>query len=346
MGFVAMFAWSSRYLPAGVSPLQQVGSLSYYVLRILEQLPVFSIPAFLFVSGYFIAISTSRAESSVGWNVVFSRIKHLFIPYIIWSSVAILLSVATGGTYSFLELLKILLTGEASEVLYYVPLLIQFYILSPLLVRLAKKNWMVLLLVTGILQTFVQALTYQILFDVQPPVIITITRLIPKWFFLSRIFWFPLGIVFGFHASKFKPILERLRTWLVALTLIFIPLIVLEWELLYRSFGEEWLPHRETVPDNIYSLVVILAILAWVKLPSGLAKPISALGTKSYGIFLTHSLFIEYTAKVIYRVAPALLGIQAILLPVFIIAGLVGPLLIMAVVDRSFLRKAYNILYG
>ncbi len=30
MGFVAMFAWGHRYLPAGVSPYTQVGSPSYF----------------------------------------------------------------------------------------------------------------------------------------------------------------------------------------------------------------------------------------------------------------------------------------------------------------------------
>ena len=55
-GFVAIFAWSDRYMPVMETVSDQRGSAPYNALRLVEQLVVFSIPAFLFVSGFFIAL--------------------------------------------------------------------------------------------------------------------------------------------------------------------------------------------------------------------------------------------------------------------------------------------------
>ena len=83
MGFVAMFSWAERYLAPGVSVMSQVGNASYYGLRFVEQLVVPCIPIFLFISGYFVSAATARTRSTVSWQVVFSRIRNLLIPYVI-----------------------------------------------------------------------------------------------------------------------------------------------------------------------------------------------------------------------------------------------------------------------
>ena len=346
MGFVAMFAWGGLHLPAGVSPADQVGSLPYYGLRLIEQIIVFSIPAFLFVSGYFAAVSAGRDATTVSWKIIFARIRTLLIPYLLWSAVVILLYMLTGSKYSPFSILTKLLTGGANEIYYFVPLLIQFFLLAPLLIRIARKYPVGLIIVCGLIQTGVQLLSYQPLFDMPPAFVSTAIRLLPKWLFLTKIFWFPLGMVAGLHATAFKRGIDRLRRWAIGAAIILVPLGMLEWEALYRRSGELWLPHRETMTDNLFSLAILVSILTWVRLPSRLAAPVESLGTKSFGIFLTHGIFIEYTAKVIYNFAPALLGYQLILQPVFIIAGLAGPLVIMSLVDRSQARKAYAYLYG
>ncbi|HSF80392.1 MAG TPA: acyltransferase [Anaerolineales bacterium] len=346
MGFVAMLAWAGRYLPAGVSAADQVGSFSYYSLRAIEQIVVFSIPAFLFVSGYFAAVSTGRKVNTSGWSMIFSRIKTLLIPYFIWSAVVIALNMVNGSDYSVPEILYKLLTGGANEILYFVPLLVQFYLLSPFLVRLARKNPLGLLIVTAVIQTLVQSLPYHVLFGAQLAWVDSFYKLIPKWLFLSRIFWFPLGIVAGLYSEAFKRAITRLRGWAIGACVLLVPLGMIEWEALYRASGAIWLDHRETITDNLYSIVVLIMLLTYVRLSPSTSEKINSLGLRSYGIFLTHGIFIEYTAKVIYHVAPALLGYQFILQPVFIFIGLAGPLVIMYLVDRSTMRKMYAYIYG
>lgn len=345
-GLVAMFFWGHRYLPPSVNPMDQMGSPEYYLLRLIEQVVVVGIPVFLFVSGYFITISAGRSQANLSWKLIFNRIKNLIIPYLFWSAVVVFLSIFQGQIITFSELILRLLTGGTSPVLYFVPLLIQFYLLSPFLVPLAKNHWKALLVVTGIVQLLVQLAQYPLFLDLDIPVAYSILKLTPKWFFLARLFWFSLGMVVGFQIEEFRKKVEPLRFWLLAYTFLTLPIGMVEWEYYVQKSGLAWLDHRETILDSLYAVGVILAFLAFskVKLPG--EKFVGNLGGRSYGIFLTHAIFIEYTGKLIYRFLPELLGNQYLLLPIFIFVGLAGPLLLMTLVSKIPIPKLYSYLFG
>ena len=65
-GLTAMFAWPHRYLPVTSPNYDQAGSASYYALRLVEQLIIFAISAFIFVSGFFIAFTAGRDRTGLG----------------------------------------------------------------------------------------------------------------------------------------------------------------------------------------------------------------------------------------------------------------------------------------
>lgn len=344
-GFVAMFAWSHRFLPLGIPADAQFGSASYYALRLIEQIVVFSLPAFLFVSGYFVSVQAGRSMN-MRWSAIWSRIRGLVIPYLIWSLVVIFLGLLEGKRYGPVELVVMLLTGSTSPVLYFVPLLIQFYILAPLFVTAARRNWKALLLVVSALQLLVLTSQYPQFLGMDASITETFIQLVPKWLFIARILWFPLGIIAGFHAERLGEILPRLKGWLLGGALLLIPVGLIEWEFLFQLSGEQWLASRETYLDTLYTLLVIFAILSFTIKSLPLFNKTSMLGTKSYGIYLTHAIFIEYTARVLYVLAPALLGYQILLQPILFLVGLGGPLLMMAIMDKMPVRRSYAYLFG
>jgi peptidoglycan/LPS O-acetylase OafA/YrhL len=75
-------------------------------------------------------------------------------------------------------------------------------------------------------------------------------------------------------------------------------------------------------------------------------KAISQIGTKSFGVYLVHSLALIYTSKVIYHLVPALLGAQWLLQPILFAAGLGIPLLLMEITARTPARRFYSYLFG
>jgi peptidoglycan/LPS O-acetylase OafA/YrhL len=96
----------------------------------------------------------------------------------------------------------------------------------------------------------------------------------------------------------------------------------------------------------LYSLALILGVLGLANKRLIGMKRLSDIGIRSYGIYLIHALAITYTAKLIYHFAPALLGYQIILQPVFVIAGLGIPLLMMYVVEHLPIKRFYVYLFG
>jgi probable poly-beta-1,6-N-acetyl-D-glucosamine export protein len=308
MGFVAMFSWTDRYLPGPGPNFDQAGSAAYYALRAVEGVVVFSIPAFLFISGFFMAFAAGRSQKTVSWDYVFNRIKYLLAPYLIWSLVTLILLYAQGIRYSLQELIINIATGQINPVFYYVPLLIQFYLLSPFLVAFARRNWKALLFVVTLIQLIVIAVQYPLFLGWDNPFFTQLLFLFPKWFFPARLFWFALGIIIGFNINQFKAVSNYLKWVLVALMVALVPLAMVEWETLLRVSGRQWLDHRETFIDLLYAGTLLLSFLLFHNVHFPFTKQISDLGAKSYGIYLTHALFIQYTAKLVYRFYPTYAG--------------------------------------
>jgi probable poly-beta-1,6-N-acetyl-D-glucosamine export protein len=345
-GFVALFWWTDRYRPVTAPNFDQLGGLAYVGLRLVEQLVIFSVPAFLFVSGFFIAFATPRTQRTVGWNIVGNRVKGLLIPFALWSLAFFAVGFALGDRYSLAVYIRRLLLGQATESYYYVVLLVQFYLLSPLLVLLARQHWKLLLVAAAMLQASVHALSYLLITGVAGVNLQGTGLLTNARFFPGHLFWFSFGVVAGLQLPVLKRFLERTKWALLAATPTLFVLGVLEWERLLHVSGEVWLSPAVTIVDDLYALAFILTILAFERVALSLAKPFSDLGAKSYGIYLTNALVLMVAAKGIYHLAPNLLGRPLILQVILVAFGLGGPLLLMALVNKSPARRYYKYLFG
>jgi peptidoglycan/LPS O-acetylase OafA/YrhL len=345
-GFTAMFWWSDRYRAVSVPNFDQFGSPFYFVLRLVEQWVIFSIPAFLFVSGFFLAFAAGRADTSLRWSVVLVRIRNLVIPFLIWSTIILALDVLTGRELSLGEFALLIISGRAADPFYFVIVLIELYLISPLVIRFARTNWKTLLLVAGLIQIFVVILRYPIALDLKIPAL-------EPFYFLSENYWLPnfafyflLGMVFGFHNQAFKPWLFRMRWILMGATIVFFFLGIFEWEIILRQSGQDWIGPRETLVDQIFAGLFILTYFAFEKAQLPFSNAFSTLGTKSYGIYLVHTVGLVYTAKIIYNLLPRLLGFPLVFQILLIIGGLGFPLLLMEFVNRTPARRYYSILFG
>jgi peptidoglycan/LPS O-acetylase OafA/YrhL len=345
-GFVGMFFWTDRYRPVSVPNFDLIGSPSYFALRTIEQLIIYGIPTFLFVSGFFIAISTGRSQKTIGWQLVLSRVKNLLIPFIIWSLLILAFQFVQGQRLSPLEFARTLLLGQTTEAYYFVPVLVQLYLLAPFLVPLARERWKLLLLMAGALQLVTMLLRYFLILNVSPGIFEPIMFLTRSWFFPGFIFWFAMGIVIGFHLQDFRATMVRFRWFFLSGLMVVFFVGMIEWELLLSASGRPWIGPRETLVDNFYAAFFLLTFFSFENLKTPLPAQISSLGKRSYGIYLVHSPVLEYTARLIYHVAPFMLAYQILLQPVLYVVGFGVPLLLMALVNRSVFRRYYSYLFG
>jgi len=344
-GFTAMFAWAHRHSAVAAPGVGDVNQLYYYLMRVIEQLVSFTIPAFLFVSGFFVAFAAGRSGTNLNWKAVGVRISGLLIPYLIWTHL-VLLAFSFERSITLKSYLQAIFTGGADPAFYFVPLLIQYYLLSPLIVPLARTRWQGLLLVTGAIQLIVIGLQYMAALSIPIPVLNIPADIVPKWFFPSRIFWFTAGVVVGFQLTAFKSFLARYKWVFLGAAVVLIPLGLLEWETVFRLSGQRWLDPRELITDALYAAVFILALMSFDRVRLPMEQAIGDLGTRSFGIYIVHSPVMTVVMRGIYHLFPALLAFSPLLLVIVFVAGLGVPLAAMSVVNISPARRIYAYLFS
>lgn len=91
-----------------------------------RQLLNFTVPTFVFIAGYF----TKKEKVKPAKTFYFRRLQRLLVPYIIWS----LLYLGLRGKLHQ-NILETLITGGASWQLYYIIVLLQCVMLTPMLVK-------------------------------------------------------------------------------------------------------------------------------------------------------------------------------------------------------------------
>lgn len=359
-GYQATFDLAWRYRPevaaacGDLTPpvfcpnYDQIHSATYWGLTLVRRFIAFGVPVFLMVSGYFIAFAAGRKEAKIKWPILKARVVGLLIPYLVWS---IIIFVGQAVFYhriypSLWEYVRRLLVGGATGSYYYIPLLIQMYLLSPILVPLAKKHWKWLLLGTAVLMIFVEALRYLQLFNLGAPVVPSLIKLTPLWFFPRRLFWFALGIVFGFHIGEFKPYLIQHKNKLVVGTIIFYLLSLVEFEVLLALSGQPWIDFFSTFTTNIYAGFFMLALLSVKKLKIPFTPQIMDIGAKAFGIYLVHEQVLELVGTLMFRYAPWMLKYQILYQPIMIFFALGVPLFLMHIVRRLPVKKLYKYSFG
>jgi membrane-bound acyltransferase YfiQ involved in biofilm formation len=335
-GLNALFFWTDRYLPVSVPNFDQYGSLTYYILFFIHEVAEFAIPAFLFVSGFFIAFAARTGSGRIRWNFIYTRIKKLIFPFAIWSIIVIVV------LQRFPPTLRQILTAY-----YYIPLIIQYYLLSPILIPLAKKRWKLLLVLAAIIQFGLESLRLLALLGVDFPGINLIIQLSPIWFFPGRIFYFSIGLVAGLQIDRFGTWLTRSRWILISAAVILFTFSLFEYEYLVSLLEDKWIiPKYSGLFRGLYAVTFTLSILAFDKIPIPFPKKISSLGEKSLGIYFANMPLIYVVASLMYFLIPTILGFPLIYQAILITSGLGGTLLLMWIVLRSPVRKAYPYIFG
>ncbi len=334
--FTAMFWWTDQYRAVSVPNFDAVGSLTYYLLVVLKQLTPIAVPIFLVVSGYFIGFA-SRA--GLTWKMIWARIKGILIPYLLWSVVTMALDMALGTQISPAKFLLNLLLGDAAQVYYYVPVICQLFALSPLLVPLLRSpNWKKVLAAAALLQGAMLTANYLDIFGVMTVDV--------DWFFGNLVFFFVFGVALNFHLEEIRAWLQRTRWWWVAALAVFTLGALVETEIYFRLELGDWRGGVETLAATLFAVSFLMVFIAFDRIDMPYAALLGKIGQKSYGIYLMHPLVLMLTAKVIYHLAPAVLGWQWLFLPLLMLVGVAVPALLMRIVARTPLRKGYHFLFG
>jgi len=261
--------------------LRSNGSLAYYVLLVIKQLTTFSVPAFLFVSGFFVAYAARGSQFTFSWKMVGVRISNLVVPYLIWSVVIFAVDYILKVRYAPMEYLMRLATGNATPAYFFVPLLCQLYVLAPFVVLAAKDHWQWLCAGAMILHLAAIGATYMNIFDMRLLGIDWSWMATPIWLFVRWSIFFVLGIVSSFRLQSVKQMLVQAKWGLLIATFALAVLAVAEPEWLLQVTGKDWRGGALTLSTSLYAMVFIFCFLAFEKVEMPLTNFLTLLAIRA-----------------------------------------------------------------
>jgi peptidoglycan/LPS O-acetylase OafA/YrhL len=306
-----------------------------YVLSALLELGVFAVPTFLFISGSFAAYAARGTPPTISWKTLRAGLARIVWPYLIWSILYyVTIYVRREETYSFTGYLKNLVVGYPYH---FVPLLLLFYILSPIMVRLAQR-------LAGLLVVVIAA--YQIvLINVQFPSMFGflsatwMQRLVPPVVghtFAEWGIYFPLGLVYGLKMKALLPWLRKLK-WvsLVGNCAFFILALLHATSIL------------ECPLAGYLSSLTSMCLLPVIKRNSiPVVHRLEEVGKKSYGLYLMHLIVLSFGFLAVQLLAPWLLSYPILVAPILFALGVVIPVAVMNGAMRLMSRAPYRRVFG
>jgi peptidoglycan/LPS O-acetylase OafA/YrhL len=314
----------------GVNPI-----VEKWVLIAIKEFGIIAVPIFLFIAGSFFVYAAQGRTIKNAYKQVWASLVHTIPPYILWSLVYYLVMFfLINERATVIGYLRNLVVGYPFN---FVPLLIAFYLIAPLLIWLAKRVAWIVLLVSLAYQIFLIAVLRPELFPFTLPG--WSNYLAPPVLRLSLAIWgifYPLGIVFGLHSNL---VLSLLKRWWFLIAISGLGLFILAF---LSEVGVVDFPLAAVFGPVVGILLIPLIKRDWIPF----VRVLEQLGKRSYGLYLTNLIVINLLLALVKAAAPWMLSIQSLLAALLIVITLAGPQWIMGWVEQGPGRKVYRFAFG
>lgn len=265
-------------------------TFAFQFALLIRQFINFAVPMFLALAGY---MAGGRAVIQSG-EFISSRLKRLLPPYLLWTFVY----VGLGRPEDLLSptvLAADIFMGEGIGVGYFVIVLAQMVVLTPLISKVSSVRGHALIMAGGALAGLVTSYVFQ-LFLVDHPLSSFPANALPFWV------WYPF-YHFGFVARRYHlPESKFLQRWLPLLWcgwLLCVGLSWLEGQALTAADAAKFGMSQTKATSLLASGALFLALLgATASLRKYQFRGWAWIGRNSYFIYLTHLLVFAVIAKV------------------------------------------------
>lgn len=148
---------------------------------IIRQIINFPVAVFIFLSGYFVKIDEYKESFT---SAIKKRVYRLFIPFMVWSTfytfTSMLIQVRRNEELDFLRIFLRFIVGKSAAPLYYILVLLQLIIITPLLIKIIEDRNIfskLLWLVTPIYLLFIYVFNF-----IEGTMPLLYETLFPAWF--------------------------------------------------------------------------------------------------------------------------------------------------------------------
>jgi peptidoglycan/LPS O-acetylase OafA/YrhL len=322
-----------------------MGKLGFALFRALDAIAIVAVPIFVFITGYTVTkVISNQTTLKKNYSIVLGRLKHIIIPYLIWSVILIGFRFWRGESFSLEQIWIMLFRGRAAQEYYYIPILVQMYLLAPVLVRLTRKYMWLSLVVIVTINLIARTPFY--LFQLTDATRVWWLAIFIDWQAPTYLIWFVCGLIFGFHMNIIYAWIIGHRKLLYGLTLIFLLLVTIEVSWFANLVGKPWVYSNMLLSSQIFGVLLTASLISLdlSKLPY--QKTLLRFGVQSFGIYLMHSMILMVSAKTIFHVLPSLLRQPVLFQVVLVILGVSVPLIVMKLVDLTPIKRYSALLFG
>jgi len=284
----------------GFAILLLVPALQRAILTFVVASTWLAVPQFIFISG-FVLYNKYKRDFSVR-QFYKKRLYAVLWPYVIFSVFYFIFERFFLTHNLSIEIYPIVrglavgtVTGNIGP-LWFIALLLQFYLLYPLLVRIYNRSARRLSVALGVLTVvlFIQ-IVYTSILVLPPPYIEGQTNF--RVLFLSNIFYFMFGIFACHHYTTIKQKIVRLS---LPLLMVVVALAAVGYTIIFYNFLFEGPPAYYVLLFHVLGpFYCMLLIVFWLKVSVIWAGPHSLftrsmekIGQDSFGLYLTHPFFI------------------------------------------------------
>jgi len=247
----------------------------------LNQIFRFAVPLFFMISGFVLELNYHLNESYLTY--LKKRLNRIFIPYVFWSAFYYFLVYSKNRNPNFLDSL---LRGDASYQLYFIPALLIFYLIFPLIHNFCEfilSKW--ILIILGLIQIVILYSEY----NIHP-----LPIYYPFKVAFLNFYAFFLGIVLARNQERFLSFIKKWKLLLLFGSIVFAVSIFYE-GLNGYSKTHNYLAFYSTWRPSILIYTIFLGgFLYWLFNRNILNVPIvKVLSRLSFFVFFIHVLILE-----------------------------------------------------
>jgi len=257
-----------------------------------RQLLNFAVPVFVFISGYW--LSKKQIKSLHDYKTfLIRRLSRVLIPYLFWSLVLIGYEAAKTHDVDVYRIILKLLTGGVVKGYFFIILITQLYIITPLLQYINSKSYgLILVLIFNTLSLLVLYLSR--VFNV----IGYVPAALP---FYSWVVFYEIGLLLGGGARKIS-VPKNMRYFI--LPAVFVTLLIsgLETSILLSKYNNLAFANSAVKYSSfLYSVCIIAGFLFLRERVRYWPKLLVTIGNYSFGIYLIHILILDKVVNFVQK---------------------------------------------
>src|SRR5699024_504069 len=186
------------------------GEFTNHVIGYFNQFSRLGTPIFAVISGFLLTISTLKRPFDLNYFIK-SRFTKILLPFIIWTTLYIILSFSFDETFNSLSnnIINTYLLDSGETHLYFILVVIEFYILFPLLQIISSGKSIVILYVLVTILNIFWFYFGNGLFQFKNDIINTFIN--SRIFILNWISFFVLGILFAKHYENVNKLIIKYK---------------------------------------------------------------------------------------------------------------------------------------